>query len=265
MDTQKLDVSVILPIKTRKEKDFEFYFDKAIASLKTQKFGFNELIIVNANEEGLNDYLSNYDFGDLDVVIERWDNEPSFAKQINHAVAMSKSKWISILEFDDEYSVIWFDNVNKFISNFKDVDVFLPIVIDVDNKDLFAGFTNEATFAANFTQEMGVLTTETLLEYQNFQTSGAVMKKSIFEDFGGFKSNFKLTFVYEFLLRMTYNSVKFMTIPKIGYKHMNLREDSIFWNYKNGQNQLTENEANFWIQTAKREYFFKNERDIVVE
>jgi hypothetical protein len=57
MDTQKLDVSVILPIKTNKEKDFEFYFDKAITSLKTQKFGFNELIIVNANEEGLNNYF----------------------------------------------------------------------------------------------------------------------------------------------------------------------------------------------------------------
>ena len=265
MDTTKLDVSVILPIKTKKEKDFEFYFDKAITSLKGQKYGFNELIIVNCNEDGLNEYLSNYDFGDLVVNIERWEEEPNFAKQINYGISKSKSKWVSILEFDDEYSVIWFDNVNKFMKSFKDVEVFLPIVIDVDNKDIFAGFTNEATFAANFTQEMGVLTTDTLLEYQNFQTSGAVMKKTIIEDFGGFKSNFKLTFVYEFLLRMTYNSVKFLTIPKIGYKHMNLREDSIFWNYKNGQDRLTENEANFWIQAAKREYFFKNEREIVVE
>ena len=24
-----------------------------------------------------------------------------------------------------------------------------------------------------------------------------------------------------------------MTIPKIGYKHLNMREGSIFWNYKN--------------------------------
>ena len=106
MDTTKLDVSVILPIKTKKEKDFEFYFDKAITSLKSQKYGLNELIIVNSNEEGLNDYLSSYDFGDLNVVIERWNDEPNFAKQINHAISKSKSKWVSILEFDDEYSVI---------------------------------------------------------------------------------------------------------------------------------------------------------------
>jgi len=138
----------------------------------------------------------------------------------------------------------------------------MPIVVDVDNKSVFAGFTNEATFAANFSQEMGILTNETLLSYQNFQTSGMVFKKQIVEDFGGFKPNFKLTFVYEFLLRMTYNSVKFMTIPRIGYKHMNLREGSIFWDYKNGENVLTENEVKFWVNTAKKEYFFSQDRNI---
>ena len=44
-----------------------------------------------------------------------------------------------------------------------DVDAFLPIVVDVNDKGVFVGFTNEATFAANFTSEMGILTNETLL------------------------------------------------------------------------------------------------------
>jgi hypothetical protein len=56
-----------------------------------------------------------------------------------------------------------------------------------------------------------------------------------------------------------------MTIPRIGYKHMNLREGSIFWNYKNGENRLTQDEARFWIETAKKEYFFNSERDIQYE
>ena len=55
--------------------------------------------------------------------------------------------------------------------------------------------------------------------------------KSTYQEMGGFKPSMKLTFVYEFLLRLTYNSVKMMTIPRIGYKHVNLREGSIFWNY----------------------------------
>ena len=46
-----------------------------------------------------------------------------------------------------------------------------------------------------------------LLNYQNFQTV-AVVKKELFEDFGGFKKSIKLTFVYELLLRLTYNSMQ---------------------------------------------------------
>ena len=69
----------------------------------------------------------------------------------------------------------------------------------------------------------------------------------------------------EFLLRLTYNSVSIMTIPKLGYKHTNMREGSIFWNYKFGESIMTEDEVKFWIQTAKREYFFVEDRAIKYE
>jgi hypothetical protein len=64
---------------------------------------------------------------------------------------------------------------------------------------------------------------------------------------------------------MTNNGVKFLTIPKIGYKHMNLREGSIFWNYKNSDEKLTEDEVRFWIDKAKKECLFINQRDIKYE
>jgi hypothetical protein len=64
---------------------------------------------------------------------------------------------------------------------------------------------------------------------------------------------------------MTNNSVKIMSIPKIGYKHINLREGSIFWNYKNGDNNLTDEEIRFWVESAKKEYFFINDRAIKYE
>ena len=109
---------------------------------------------------------------------------------------------------------------------------------------------------------MGFLTNETLQDYQNFQTAGSVIKKSVIEDFGGFKPSIKLTFIYELLLRLTYNSVSIMTIPKLGYKHTNLREGSIFWNYKNGEIKMIDDEVKFWIGTAKKEYFFTDDRVI---
>jgi hypothetical protein len=148
---------------------------------------------------------------------------------------------------------------------YNDVDAFLPIVVDVDDKLVFAGFTNEATFAANISSDMGYLTNETLQTFQNFQISGMVFKKEMYEKVGKMKSNMKLTFGYELFLRMTHNSAKILTIPKIGYKHMNLREGSIFWNYKNGTNSIDSEEARFWIESAKKEYFFTNQRDINYE
>ena len=258
----KISLSVILPIKSAKAKDFDELFGKAINSLKEQKVDFEELVIVHTQEETLITVLDNYDFGNINVTKVLWDKEPNYASQINYGVEQSKGTWVSLLEFDDEYSSIWFKNVKKYSESYPDVQMFLPVVVEVDDKGMFAGFTNEATFAANFTQEMGFLTNETLQDYQNFQTAGSVIKKSVFEDFGGFKPSIKLTFVYEFLLRLSYNSVSIMTIPKLGYKHVNMREGSIFWTYKNGENKMIEDEVKFWIQTAKKEYFFTDDRVI---
>jgi len=258
----KLSLSVILPIKSSKAKDFDEYFEKAILSLKNQQVGFEELVIVHSQEQSLIDLLDNYDFGDLNVTKLLWDKEPNYASQVNFGIKNAKGTWVSLFEFDDEYSSIWFKNVKKYVESYPEVQMFLPVVVETDEKGLFAGFTNEATFAANFSQEMGILTNDTLQEYQNFQTAGSVIKKSVIEDFGGFKPSIKLTFIYEFLLRLTYNSVVVMTIPRLGYKHVNLREGSIFWNYKFGDSKMVEDEVKFWIQTAKREYFFTDDRSI---
>jgi glycosyltransferase involved in cell wall biosynthesis len=258
----KISLSVILPIKSAKAKDFDELFGKAINSLKEQKVDFEELVIVHTQEETLITVLDNYDFGNINVTKVLWDKEPNYASQINYGIEQAKGTWVSLFEFDDEYSSIWFNNVKKYSESYPDVQMFLPVVVEVDDKGMFAGFTNEATFAANFTQEMGFLTNETLQDYQNFQTAGSVIKKSVFEDFGGFKPSIKLTFVYEFLLRLSYNSVSIMTIPKLGYKHVNMREGSIFWTYKNGENKMIEDEVKFWIQTAKKEYFFTDDRVI---
>jgi hypothetical protein len=58
-----LSLSVILPIKSSKAKDFDEYFEKAISSLKNQQVGFEELVIVHSQEQSLIDILNSYDFG----------------------------------------------------------------------------------------------------------------------------------------------------------------------------------------------------------
>lgn len=261
----KLNVSIILPVNSTKSKKFTEYFTNSITSIKNQSTPVDEVVIVHSDEESLVSFVNEFDFSGLTVNLVENKGKTDFSSQVNLGVEKSRNDWVSILEFDDEYATIWFKNVKRHIDAYSDIHGFLPLVVDVDDKGTFAGFTNEATFAANMNTEIGYLTNEVLLNYQNFQTSGMVVRKSIFEDYGGFKPSMKLTFVYEFLLRLTYNSVKIMTIPRIGYKHMNMREGSIFWNYKNGENKITEDEVAFWIDSAKKEHFFIEDRDIKYE
>jgi hypothetical protein len=259
---ETLDLSVILPISSSKHVSFDDYFNRAIQSLLIQTKPINELVIVHTDEDSLMSKIQSYDYSGLTVNFIKNEGEFDFASQVNLGVKNAKSKWVSILEFDDEYSSIWFKNVNDYVTSYPEVDAFLPLVVDTDEKGMFVGFTNEATFAVSMNNEIGYLTNETLLNYQNFQSSGMVIKKSVYENCGGFKPSVKLTFVYEFLLRLTYNSTKIMTIPRIGYKHMNLRRGSIFWNYKNGEEKLTDDEVSFWIDLAKKEHFFTSDRNI---
>lgn len=269
-----LDISVILPINSSKNKNFLTLFDSAVKSISNQNketkkhgviVGDIELVIVHSDEESLCQILDEYNFEELNVKLVKNTGETDFSSQMKLGIENTTHQWVSFFEFDDEYSSIWFKNFSIYANSYPEVKGFLPIVIDVDEKGVFAGFTNEATFAANMNTEIGYLTNEVLLNYQNFQTSGMVIDKELLVDFGSFKKNIKLTFVYELLLRLTYNSVSLMTIPKIGYKHMNMREGSIFWNYKNGETKLSDDEVKFWIESAKKEHFFKQERDIKYE
>jgi len=271
---ENLNISIVLPVESSKHKNFSELFSSAVQSIHNQVkdcprrgkvLNDIELVVVHSGEESLLSIINEYDFSGLTTNIIHNTGETDFSTQVNLGVKNSTHEWVSLLEFDDEFSSIWFKNVSKYIDSYPDFDGFLPIVVDTDEKGVFAGFTNEATFAANMNTEIGVLTNEVLMNYQNFQTSGMVFRKNIFEDYGGFKKSMKLTFVYELLLRLTYNTVKFMTIPRIGYKHSNMREGSIFWDYKYGNNQLTQDEVKFWIDSAKKEYYFKEDRNIKYE
>ena len=260
-----LNVSVIIPINSSKQKDFDLFFERAIKSLQIQDIKPDEIVVVHSDEDGLKNLLDTFDYSGLTMNFIENKGKVDFCSQVNLGVENAKNEWVSVLEFDDEYSTIWFKNVKRFIKAYPEVDVFLPLVVDTDEKGMFVGFTNEATFAASLNSEIGYLTNDVLMNYQNFQTSGMVIKKQTYTDNGGFKPSFKLTFVYEFLLRLTYNSAQIMTIPRIGYKHMNLREGSIFWSYKNGQNKITDDEVTFWIESAKKEHFFTSDRNIKYE
>lgn len=272
---EKSNISVIIPIHTI--ISLEDFLPKALESVSKNTVQPDEIIIVRCACPEVTDFLNKYDFKEQKSKIRIVETKKTkeFAHMVNSGVSEVKTEYFSILEFDDEYSSIWFKNAVKYIKEYSDVDVFLSHVIDVDQNNNFIGTTNEVTWSLGFVQGMtpeesysnlGLLDLEALKTFPNFQLSGAVIKKSTFEDIGGIKNNIKLSFIYEFLLRMTYNGYKVMTIPKSGYKHMNMREYSLFWRYRNDDRyKLSQDEGKFWMQTALKEYFFNFDREVKYE
>jgi hypothetical protein len=199
----------------------------------------------------------------LEISYNVHTSETDFCSQVNRGIQYCDTEWFSILEIDDEYTKIWLTTLNDYVTNNPDVDVFLPIVKDVNVEGKFLSFINESVWAYGFTEKQGFLDNEVLLDFQSFQTSGGLYRTSVMKEQGFFKENIKLTFSYELLLRLTHNHIKIMGVPRIGYNHVNFREDSLFYNYKNNeQTKLSEKEAKFWLDTAKKEFFFKNKRDV---
>lgn len=259
----KTNISVILPIHELDDVTKKS-LDNAIKSVELQIVRPDELIIVVPKGSDTAKYVKKLDFGEIKniVTVAENDGETDFCSQINYGVSVAKSEWFSILEYDDEYAKIWFKNVIEYRAAHPNVDLFLPIVIDVDTQGQFIGFTNEAVWANSFSDELGVLDNNALLAYQNFNIDGMVIKKSTFEEMGKLKPSIKLTFIYEFLLRLTFKDVRVMTVPKFGYKHVNQRPNSLFASYKETMNPA---EAKWWLQTAKKEYYFANDRKITYE
>lgn len=186
-----------------------------------------------------------------------------FCTLVNLGITICDTEWFSILEVDDEYKPIWLKSMDEYMNVYPDVSVFLPVVKDVNTDGNFISFTNESLWAYGFSDKQGYLDNEILLDFQNYQISGGLYKTKVIIDNGMLKDNIKLTFGYEFLLRLTHNGVTIMTVPRVGYQHVNFRVDSLFWNYKNDEkNMLSEEETYFWVDAAKKEFFYKNKRDI---
>lgn len=252
------NITIIVPVHTI-EGEYKEMLTKALSSVEDFH---NDVKVSIVCPPSVKNELSNLsDKLEIEYTINA--GETDFCTQINVAIENCETEWFSILEIDDVYKPIWLKSVTDYSKIYSDVDVFLPIVKDVNNEGKFVSFTNESAWAYGFTELQGFIDNEVLLEFQNYQISGGLYRTNVIKENGSLKENIKLTFGYEFLLRLTHNGVRVMTVPRIGYEHLNFRENSLFWGYKNNEeSKLSENEVKFWLDTAKKEFFFKNKRDV---
>jgi len=260
-----MDVTVIIPIHEYNEK-IEQQLKAAITSVEKQENLDNLpsilIVFVNKIESEIIKFKESLTETKLNINFIKNEGKTDFQSQVNLGVEQVGTEYFSVLEFDDEYSSTYFKNVKEYIEAYPEIDLFLPIIIEVNDKRQRLKLTNETVWARQFVGEngeVGYLNTRALNEYTDFKTCGAIFKKEEFIGAGKYKSNIKLTFQYEFLLRMLNNGSKIFTIPKIGYMHLAIREGSLFDSYAK---TMSMKERKFWFDTAKKEYNFFTDRPI---
>ena len=215
-------ITVIIPFVGTTEADVAL-FTKAYESTKNQV----EKVIVVGPKASL-DAVRNIKGLKKNTEFLENESDTSYAYQVMLAVDKTETDWFSVLEFDDEFTS------NETIS-----------------------YANEAFWASSFSEVIGYPDFESLSDYLNFNTSGAVFKKSDFLALGGLKTSMKLVFWYEFLLRALYKQKKFFVVPKVGYIHSTGRDDSLTEIYRK---EMSEKEVEWWLELAKKEYFFPQDR-----
>ena len=252
------NITVLIPIHKISE-DYKEMLNKALESV--EDFHNDVKVSLVCPAEVKKELTNLSDKLEINFVVN--NGKTDFCSQVNLGIEKCDTEWFTILEVDDQFKSIWLKSINDYRKIYSDVDVFLPIVKDINSEGTFVSFTNESAWAYGFTDMQGFIDNEVLLEYQNYQISGGLYRTQKIKDNGLLKENIKLTFGYEFLLRLTHNGVRVMIVPRVGYQHVNLREDSLFWLYKNDENSLlSEKEVKFWLDSAKKEFFFKNKRDV---
>lgn len=250
------DITVIIPVVDMEDETKQNTFKRAVDSVTDAQ------IVVVGLEKDIK-IVEKLDLSKVVRVLINKTSNASYSTQINIAVKDVKTDYFSILEFDDKYSSTWFNNVQAYLNcDTEDTFAFLPLTEVIDIEEGPVGYANEAVWASSFSEEIGSYDLQCLDSYLNFNIHGGVLNTKEFINLGMLKESMKLSFWYEFLMRALYRGKRFFVIPKIGYNHFVGREDALSSIYGNN---MSEAEANWWINLAKKEYFFPHDRNKIYQ
>lgn len=215
------------------------------------------------------------------------ESDLNFAKIFNNAFNLANEngyEFISIVESEDSYSLKWFDIAQRYADENPNISVFLPLMRNSIN-GTFTGLLNEAAWAEGMSEEAGKIDVNLLMKYNCVNPLGAVYKVEAIKEYSELdeasntyrpmKESMKLTHYYEFFLRMIYNDLKVMTIPRLCYELKIVRKEVFtdstcklpqdITTYPVERGGISNEEGRYWFELAKKEYFFDEDRKKIYE
>jgi hypothetical protein len=260
------ELTVIIPIE-KWDDETKKYLDRALDSVFNQKSKPSEIIFgthsdLNDNKYGeyLEKTIKEFEMIGInilnkcsDYVFENYPNSSSMA--INDCVKSVKTKYFTVLELTDQFEPTWIENVQRYIETLdKDISAYLPICKIFNENGEFVRFLNEQWWANGFSKDLdlGYVDEEGLKVMFDMNLTGSIINKKDFDEIGGLKTNIKLYYWYEFLLRLVYNQKHVFVIPKSLYNHVYFKA-----------NNIEEHEAKFYWDSVQKEYYFNNQRELI--
>lgn len=185
----------------------------------------------------------------------------------------------SIAEPEDVYSTNWAYIAKVYAEENPEVGIFTPVIRNIVH-GAFQGYYNEACWAEGMAEVAGKYDQNLLLKFNCLTPLGAMYKVSAMTEeedaieerddiLYPMKSNIKIVSPYEFFLRMTYNDILVMNVPRLGYEQRILRRDSYnpiscklphnIVSMAPEKGGMPQKEAEFWQKTATDAYFVEDD------
>ena len=244
-----------------------------------------KIILRKQNSEGGFDEETIYAENKLNFILAETekDNFPKLFNQTFNIAIKNDYEFISFIEPNDIVGIDLYNNANIYASENQKLAMFFPIIRNTVN-GVFNNLINEATWVEGFSEEAGVIDLNLLNRFNCVIPLGTTFRVNAIKEYSEqkedgeyypMKESIKLSHYYEFLLRMVYNDVKGISVPRIGYEfrvksndafvHTSCKipQDISLISTENGVMSLEE--GKFWLDLAKKEYFFDEDRNKVYE
>jgi len=258
-------ITIVIPIHQLSEDDFSFVTPmlESINNQRVKDFKVAFIVSETVSRE-FNEKLIELISPDIESKVIVNIGDTGYQSQVNtFATDYLDTPYFAVLQYDDILLDNYIMNAIKHVEAYPEYDMFTQIVFEVDNKNTFIGFSNEAVWSVGHMEVFGEfdITKTKQHHFYNYNLCGAVINSVSFIESGGLKSSLKKFQDYEFLLRMLQLGKRVYVIPKITYKHVNGRVGSLFDSLK----EMSKEEEKFWYELAKKEYHFDYDRKIQYE
>ena len=250
-------VSYIVPLH-KFDEEVSLLLPNALKSIKETKPNEYAILIVGPKDvlEKVEPIVTDLKLKSATKFVEN-NGDTDFFSQVNEAALKCTTKFFCVVEFDDMVIEYWPAEFEKYQAA-ENASIVLPIDELFENGQ-WVSLANEIMWSNSFADEnnLGVLNLDCLNKFMDFNVTGAFINTEDFIKVGALKPSLKFAAWYEFLMRACYNGLKVYVAPKLGYSHSVNRKGSYMDSIAK---DISREEGAWLIETAKQEYFFKEDR-----